>query len=153
MTEETNEVEEMKAESEGEGGGEGGGEKSEQERRIGELEATLAQLQQQMAEREQQVDGEVTALREQLSGAAAKYRALILTTAPEVPEELVRGETPQEVEASFAAAREMVEKVKTQLEAQAQSERVPTGAPARTPPDLGALSPQEKIAYALSHQG
>ena len=151
MTEETKEVEEMKAESEGEGGGEGGGEKSEQERRIGELEATLAQLQQQMAEREQQVDGEVTALREQLSGAAAKYRALILTTAPEVPEELVRGETPQEVEASFAAAREMVEKVKTQLEAQAQSERVPTGAPARTPPDLGALSPQEKIAYALSH--
>lgn len=147
MTEETKEVEETRAE----GGGEGT--ENEQERRIGELEATLAQLQQQMAEREQEVEGEVTALKQQLSGAAAKYRALILTTTPEVPEELVRGETPQEVEASFAAAREMVEKVKTQLEAQAQSERVPTGAPARTPPDLGALSPQEKIAYALSHQG
>jgi len=145
MTEETKEVEEMTAEGEGE--------ENDQERRIGELEAALAQLQQQMAEREQEAQGEVAALREQLSGAAAKYRALILATTPEMPEELVRGETPEEVEASFAAAREMVEKVKTQLEAQAQSERVPTGAPARTPPDLGALSPQEKIAYALSHQG
>ncbi len=145
MTEETKEVEEMTAESEGE--------ENDQERRIGELESTLAQLQQQMAEREQEAQGEVAALKEQLSGAAAKYRALILATTPEMPEELVRGETPEEVEASFAAAREMVEKVKRQLEAQAEAERVPTGAPARTPPDLGALSPQEKIAYALSHQG
>ena len=142
MTEEAKEVEETRAESEDE--------QNDQERRIGELETTLAQLQQQMAEREQEVGGEVAALKEQLSGAAARYRALILATAPEVPEELVRGETPEEVEASFAAAREMVEKVKSQLEAQAEAERVPTGAPARTPPDLGALSPQEKIAHALS---
>jgi len=42
--------------------------------------------------------------------------------------------------------------VRRQLEAQAEAERVPTGAPARTPPDLGALSPQEKIAYALRRQ-
>jgi uncharacterized coiled-coil protein SlyX len=140
MTEETKEVEETRAE----------GEKTDQERPIGELEAALAQLQQQMAEREQEVRSEVTALQQRLSGAAAKYRDLLLATAPEVPEELVRGETPEEVEASFAAAREVVVKVRRQLEAQAEAERVPTGAPARTPPDLGALSPQEKIAYALS---
>jgi len=122
-----------------------GGETAPEER-IGELEGALAQLQQQM-------EGEVAALKEQLAGAAAKYRALILATAPEVPEELVRGETPGEVEASFTAAREMVEKVRRQLEAKAQAQRVPAGAPARTPPDLGAFSPQEKIAYALSRQG
>ena len=144
MTEETREVEEMTAEGEGE--------ETDQETRIGELEATLAQLQQQMAEREQEVEGEVSALKQQLSVAAAKYRGLLLASAPEVPQELVRGETPEEVDVSFAAAREMVEKVKRQLEAQAQSERVPTGAPARTPPDFGALSPQEKIAYALAQQ-
>ncbi len=144
MTEETKEVEETRAESEGE--------ETDPERRIGELETTLAQLQQQMAEREQEAQGEVTALKQQLSSTAAKYRALILATAPEVPEEMVRGETLEEVETSFAAAREMVEKVKRQLEAQAEAERVPTGAPARTPPDLGALPPQEKIAYALRHQ-
>jgi chromosome segregation ATPase len=142
MAEETKEVEEMTAEGEGE--------KTDQERRIGELEAALAQLQQQTAERELEVRSEVTALKQRLSGAAAKYRDLLLATAPEVPEELVQGETPEEVEASFAAAREVVVKVRRQLEAQAEAERVPTGAPARTPPDLGALSPQEKIAYALS---
>ena len=144
MTEETREVEEMTAEGEGE--------ENVQETRIGELEATLAQLQQQMAEREQEVENEVSALKQQLSVAAAKYRGLLLAGAPEVPTEMVGGETPEEVDASFAAAREMVEKVRRQLEAQAQSERVPTGAPARTPPDFGALSPQEKIAYALTRE-
>ncbi|MFQ5988222.1 MAG: hypothetical protein ACE5H6_05185 [Dehalococcoidia bacterium] len=120
------------------------------EGRIAELEGELAQLQQSMAIREEEVEGEVAALKEKLSGAAARYRALILAGAPEVPEELVRGETPDEVEASFAAAQEMVEKVRRQLEAKAQAERVPAGAPARTPPDLGALSPSGKIAYALA---
>ncbi len=120
------------------------------EGRIAELEGELAQFQQSMAVREEEVKGEVAALKEKLSSAAGKYRALILTGAPEVPEELVKGETPDEVEASFAAAREMVEKVRRQLEAKAQAERVPAGAPARTPPDLGALSPSEKIAYALA---
>lgn len=134
--EETGELEEGVAE----------GEETAAEERIGELEGALAQLQQQM-------EGEVAALKEQIAGAAAKYRALILATAPEVPEELVRGETPEEVEASFTAAREMVEKVRRQLEAKAQAQRVPAGAPARTPPDLGTLSPQKKIAYALSRQG
>ena len=119
------------------------GEKIAAERRIGELEGALAQLQQQM-------EGEVAAFKGQLASAAAKYRALILASAPEVPEELVRGETPEEVEASFAAAREMVAKVRRQLEAKVQAQRVPAGAPARTPVNLGALSPQEKIAYALS---
>jgi len=120
------------------------------EGRIAELQGELAQLQQSMAIREEEVEGEVAALKEKLSGAADKYRALILAGAPEVPDELVKGETPDEVEASFAAAREMVDKVRRQLEAKAQAERVPAGAPARTPPDLGALSPSEKIAYALA---
>jgi len=120
------------------------------EGRIAELEGELAQLQQSMAIREEEVKGEVATLEEKLSSAAGRYRALILAGAPEVPEELVKGETPDEVEASFAAAREMVEKVRRQLEAKAQAERVPAGAPARTPPDLGALSPSEKIAYALA---
>ena len=134
--EETGELEEGVAESE----------KIAPEERIGELEGALAQLQ-------QQTKAEVAVLKEQLAGAATKYRALILATAPEVPEELVRGETPEEVEASFTAARETVEKVRRQLEAKAQAQRVPAGAPPRTSPGLGVLSPQEKIAYALGRQG
>lgn len=96
------------------------------------------------------IEEEMASLRQQLSSATAKYRALILAAAPEVPEELITGETPDEVDASFAAAREMVERVRRQLEAKAAAERVPAGAPARTPPDISGLSPVEKIAYALS---
>jgi len=103
--------------------------------------------------REEELGAEVAALKQQLSSAAQRYRALILAGAPEVPEELVRGETVEEVDASFAAAQQMVAKVRRQLEATAQAERVPAGAPPRTPPDFGALSPQEKIAYALSRRG
>ena len=108
---------------------------------------------QNIATREEELEAEVAALRQQLSSAAQRYRALILAGAPEIPEELVKGETVEEVDASFAAAQQMVAKVRRQLEAAAQAERVPAGAPPRTPPDFGALSPLEKIAHALSRQG
>ena len=108
---------------------------------------------QPVATREEELEAEVDALKQQISSAAQRYRALILAGAPEVPEELVKGETVEEVDASFAAAQQMVAKVRRQLEATAQAERVPAGAPPRTLPDFGGLSPQEKIAYALSRQG
>jgi len=38
-------------------------------------------------------------------------------------------------------------------EAKAAAETVPAGAPIRSGPDMSALSPMEKIAYALTHQG
>ena len=97
-----------------------------------------------------EVEKEMASLRQQLSSATQKYRALILAGAPEVPEELVKGETPDEVDAAFAAAREMVDWVRRQLEAKAAAETVPAGAPIRSGPDMSALSPMEKIAYALS---
>lgn len=95
---------------------------------------------------------EVASLREGLGLAAAKYRALLLSQAPEIPEELVGGETVAEVEASFAKAREVVEKVRQRLEARLSQERVPAGVPPRGEPDLGGLSPKEKIAFALGQR-
>ena len=77
---------------------------------------------------------------------------LLLATVPEVPQELVKGETMEEVEVSLAAAREMVEGIKRRLEAKLATERIPAGAPVRAAPDLSALSPREKIALALSRQ-
>ena len=48
--------------------------------------------------------------------------------------------------------RSMVERIRSHIEAQLAEQRVPTGAPIRSAPDLSALSPQEKIAYALARQ-
>jgi hypothetical protein len=95
---------------------------------------------------------ELAALKAQLALAVARYRGLLLASAPELPEEMVAGDTVEEVEASAARAREVVERVRRQLEARAQAQRVPAGAPPRTQPDLSSLSPGEKIAYALNKQ-
>ena len=114
----------------------------------GSLQQAQAELQQAYAiinEREREVAG----LQEELGLAIDKYRDALLSSAQEVPQELVQGQTITEIEASMSEARQMVERIRNQLEAQTASQRVPAGAPARSGPDVSALSPQEKIAYAL----
>lgn len=111
-----------------------------------ELEEIVNQLKEQLASREQ----ELVSLKEQLALSVAKYRTLVLAGVPEIPEELVQGSTVEEINASLTKAQEMVERVTRQIEAQRAKERVPAGAPARMPPDLSALSPRDKIAYALT---
>lgn len=98
-------------------------------------------------------DKELSDLRGKLGGVAIKYRQLILSGSPEVPDELVKGETIEEIEASFANAQKVVERVKQGLNGKQQRERVPAGAPTRSPVDLSAMSPQEKIVYALRRGG
>jgi hypothetical protein len=110
-----------------------------------ELQARIAQLEQGIASR----DGEMTAIKQSLSGAVAKYRAAVLASAPGIPQELVNGESLAEVDASLELARGIVSRVRQQLEVEAEANKVPAGAPPRMPQDLSALSPAEKIAYAL----
>jgi len=110
-----------------------------------ETQARIAQLEQGIASR----DGELTAIKQSLSGAVAKYRAAVLANAPGIPQELVKGESLDEIDASLEMARSIVSKVKQQLVAEAEENKVPAGAPPRMPQDLSALSPAEKIAYAL----
>jgi hypothetical protein len=110
-----------------------------------DLQARIALLEQGISSR----DSELTVIKESLSGAVAKYRAALLATAPEIPQELVKGESIDEIDASLEQARGIVSKVRHQLESEAEANKVPTGAPERTPQDLSALSPAEKIAYAL----
>ncbi|MCX5994652.1 MAG: hypothetical protein NTV59_01435 [Chloroflexi bacterium] len=110
-----------------------------------EMQARIAQLEQGIASR----DGELTVIKQSLSGAVAKYRAAVLASAPSIPQELVKGESLDEIDTSLELARGIVSKVRQQLEVEAESNKVPAGAPPRMPQDLSALSPAEKIAYAL----
>ena len=122
------------------------------------LATTQAALQQRQTELSDaratlsQRDVELQTLRHQLASATARYRLALLAAAPEIPEELVAGNTPEEVEASVARARQMVERIRSRIEAQIAEQRVPTGAPIRSAPDVSGLSAQEKIAYALAQQ-
>ena len=109
------------------------------------LEAKMPQLEQAVLAR----DNELSALKSSLSGAIAKYRETLLASAPDIPAELVKGVTVEEIDASLEQARAIVSRVRHQLEAQAEAKRVPAGAPPRVAQDLSALTPAEKIAYAL----
>jgi len=109
------------------------------------MQARISQLEQGVSSR----DSDLAVIKESLSGAVVKYRAAVLASSPDIPVELVKGESIAEIDASLEQARGIVSKVRQQLESEAEANKVPTGAPERTQQDLSALSPAEKIAYAL----
>jgi len=120
-----------------------------------QLSASLGEAQAQVAARDEELAGirqGAEALQVNLKAAASKYRDALLAGRPDVPPDLVSGETVEEVDQQLEAALRMVAQLRSHLESQAQALRVPTGAPARRAPDLSALSPGEKIAYGLSRQ-
>jgi chromosome segregation ATPase len=112
--------------------------RDELERARGEAEA-----------RERELTGRADELTASVRGAAQRYRELALERSPELPAELVVGETVDEVEESLQRARETVAKVRGHIESQAQAGRVPVGAPPRSAPDLSRLSTEEKIRQGL----
>ena len=84
-----------------------------------------------------------------LAQAVSSYKALVVKVNPEVLEELITGDTIDDISASLEKAESIVGRVRQGLEAEMASAKVPTGAPERTPTDLSALSPREKIQYAI----
>ncbi|MBI2867840.1 MAG: hypothetical protein HYX97_05850 [Chloroflexi bacterium] len=119
---------------------------SQDAQRLETVQIELRTAQAQLAERDQTV----TALREQLARAVASYRAAALAVAPDLPADVVRGDTIEEVEASLGVAREVVAQVRRQVQAQALGERVPGGAPARGASPITHLTPAQKIAQGLT---
>jgi peptidoglycan hydrolase CwlO-like protein len=120
-----------------------------------QLSASLGEAQAQVGARDEEMAGlrqEAEALQVSLKAAASKYRDALLAGRPDVPPDLVSGETVEEVDQQLETALRMVAQLRSHLESQAQTLRVPTGAPARRAADLSALSPGEKIAYGLSRQ-
>lgn len=92
----------------------------------------------------------VTTAQEQVRLAAAKYREAVLAASPELPAELVTGDSVEEIEAALARVRQIVTRIREHLEAKAQAAaHVPAGAPPRSVPDFSDLTPQEKIIFGL----
>lgn len=84
-----------------------------------------------------------------LSEAVAGYRTLVLQTNPGVAEELIGGESISAINESLAKAKSLIGKVRQSVEKDIVRTRVPIGSPGRQTPDLSALSPREKIHYAI----
>jgi chromosome segregation ATPase len=125
------------------------------EQHLAELEQALtakdeqvAALTQSAAELEQKLAG----LEESLAQAISSYRALIVKYNPSVSEEQVSGDSIEEIDASLASAQALINRVRQELEAEMAAARIPAGAPQRTPADLSALSPRDKIQYAIGER-
>ena len=135
---------------------------ADREARATHVEEELAQLRAEFGEareERQAVDEEVAGLQEQAEAlraevkrSAERYREVALEQLPELPQELVTGETVAEVDAALQRARETVSKVRGHLESQAQAGRVPVGSPPRSGPDLSGMSAEEKIRFGLQQQ-
>lgn len=141
--------------------------------RVAELEGIIAQRDQELASRDTRIselrqvtanlESEITTVKqavaeadeslhklgESFKQAVASYKALVIQSNPDVPEELVTGESIEAITDSFTSAKELVSKIRKGMEAEISLARVPAGAPERTAPDLSALSPREKIQYAI----
>ena len=129
----------------------------EARRHAAEMEEQLALV----ADERETAYGELSETREALSAAqtavreaAAKYRAAVLASAPEIPEDLVpEADDIAEIDRGVEAARRVVSRVREKMgeewAGQAHSLRVPGGAPVRRSPDVSSLSPEDKIRVGL----
>ena len=115
------------------------------ERAAAEKEAEIGRLKEANAGLEKKA----ASLSESLSKAIASYKAAIVRANPDVLEELISGDSIESIDETLAKGKELVSKVKRGIEAAISQTRVPVGAPERTAPDLSALSPREKIQYAI----
>jgi len=112
---------------------------------VANLDSEVATLKQAVAESEEKL----TAINHSLAEAVASYKALVAQFNPEVLEELIAGDTIEAINESLEKAKTLIGRVRQGLEAEITAGKVPAGAPIRTPPDLSALSPREKINYAI----
>ena len=92
---------------------------------------------------------EAESLRSQLADTLGRYREMLLARDPDVPVEMVQGESVAELESSYERASGLVERLRRRAAEHAAQARVPAGAPARRGLDLGGLTPQQKIVQGL----
>ena len=120
--------------------------------RVNELEGLVAQKDEELAKantRVSELEETTVESERKLVQTVSSYRALVVKANPGVLEEMITGDTIEDINASLEKATTLVDRVKQGLEAEIASIRIPAGAPERAPIDLGALSPLEKIQYAI----
>lgn len=141
--------------------------------RVSELEGLVAQKDEELAEANARIteleqavagkDGDITTLKQSetelgerlsttnnsLAEAVAGYKTMVVQANSGVMEELISGDTIEAINESLGEAKSLISKVRQGLETEISLARVPAGAPERRSPDLSALSPSEKIQYAI----
>ena len=118
---------------------------AEKDEELSRANARIAELEQAISE----ADDKAGRLHESLNQAVASYKAVVIQSNPDVLEELITGDSIETINDSLASTRELIGKIRGEIEAEIRTARIPAGAPQRMPQDLSALSPREKIQYAI----
>ena len=92
---------------------------------------------------------QIATLRDARDAAVGKYRASLAAANPMIPEDLITGDSIEEIDASLESAKNLVSRIKEGLEAERESESVPAGAPPRTSPSTEGMTSRQKINYGL----
>jgi hypothetical protein len=96
---------------------------------------------------------QLDAERAQTRAAVGRYRDAVLAAEPELPPELVAGETLDEVDGSLDAARRAVAQIRERLTVEEQaSGGFFAGAPARSGPTSAGMWTAEKIVAGLEER-
>jgi len=114
------------------------------EKVIGEKDAEIATLKQLKGN----LDSKISDLDRSLAEAVSGYRSMIIQVNPEIPAEMVIGDTVETIVESVKQAKALVNKVRKDLETDMQAIRFPAGSPERGTPVFD-LSPREKIRHGL----
>ena len=120
--------------------------------RVRDLQSANDKLRAQLKDKETinlKLQGEVLSAAKELGQAVKKYRESLIKANPAIPEELLKGESIPDLDASLGQAQAIVEKIKANLEGEAV---IPAGSPSRKGPDISELSPTDKIKYGLQHK-
>lgn len=125
---------------------------SEAKARVAEIEAALSLKDTEIASLKQakdSLDTKAQSLDRSLAEAVSGYRSMVVQANPQIPAEMVGGDTVAAIAESLKQAKALVGKVRESLEADLLASRFPAGAPERGAPLLD-LSPREKIRQGIS---
>ncbi len=118
---------------------------TDKEQELTGKDSEVTALKQAVAEAEKRL----TDVNDALAKAVASYKALVVESSPGVLAELITGDNVDEVDESLKNAKILIDRVRQEIEEETSKTKVPAGAPQRAPLDMSALSPREKIQYAI----
>jgi len=122
---------------------------ADKDARIAALESALSAAQ---SESEAAL-AETARLKDAEAATVGKYREALLAAHPEIPQDLIQGDSVSQLFSSVEKGKATVDAVRQSLEAEAAATRVPAGAPTRAGIPTEGMSPREKIAYAIQQKG
>jgi len=125
------------------------------EEAMAEKDAKLAELEAALSEAKQGSEASATELasvKEARDEAVSKYLGMAKASNPQVPQDIISGETIAEIDASVEKGKGLVSAVKKTLESETAAAKVPAGAPTRGETTEG-MSNKDMIAAGLRQKG